>query len=93
MSKQRKHLRGDNRITNALNRPIGGELGKKRSKAFVFFFGLFASIGLWWYSTSKLGLKVGTGVTLVAVGFVIFYHYEHKWFHADRTVKFFKEDE
>lgn len=93
MSKQKKHLRGDNRITKTLNKPIGGALGKKRSKAFVAVFGFFASMGFWWYATSKLGFKVGTGVTLVAVGFVIYYYFEHKWFHSNRTVKFFKEDE
>ena len=81
MPNHRKQIRGENRVSNALNRPIKGVLGKKRSKSFVFVFGIIAAMALCWYASSKLGFKAGAVVTLLSGGFVVFYYFEQKMTH------------
>lgn len=80
MEKRRKQVRGENRLSDALNKPIGGKLGKKRSKTFVAVFAIVAMIGFGWYFTSELGLKAGIVLTLTALGVVIYTFYEQKFF-------------
>ena len=48
MSGHHKQIRGDNRVSNTLNKLIGGQLGKKRSKMFVAVFGIVALLAFWW---------------------------------------------
>src|SRR5690554_3957863 len=67
MSRHRKQIRGDNRLSNTLNKPIGGQLGKKRSRVFVVTFGIVALLAFWWLFTSQLGIKAGSGATVFLV--------------------------
>lgn len=80
MEYRRKQVRGRNRLSGALNKPIGGELGKRRSKFSVAVFAIIAMIGFGLYFTSELGLKAGIIVTITALGVVIYTLYERKFF-------------
>ncbi|MDX1755276.1 MAG: hypothetical protein R3175_04375 [Marinobacter sp.] len=95
MEKRRKQVRGRNSVNGALNKPIGGELGKKRSKTFIVVFAIIAMVGFGWYFTSELGLKAGIIVTLAALGLVIYTFYEQKFldrFFGKRKWKAFDRD-
>lgn len=84
MSKHRKQIRGDNLVSNTLNKPIGGQLGKKRSKIFVAIFGIAALLAFWWLFTSELGLKAGSGATVFLVVALLAVTWQHKVLHSGK---------
>ncbi len=82
MSRHRKQIRGDNRLSNTLNKPIGGQLGKKRSRVFVVTFGIVALLAFWWLFTSQLGIKAGSGATVFLVVALLAVTWQHKVLHS-----------
>ena len=84
MSRHRKQIQGDNRVSNALNKPICGQLGKKRSKIFVAIFGIVALLAFWWLFTSELGLKAGSDATVFLVVALLAVSWQHKVLHSGK---------
>src|SRR5690554_2620362 len=82
MSRHRKQIRGDNRLSNTLNKPIGGQLGKKRSRVFVVTFGIVALLAFWWLFTSQLGIKAGSGATVFLVVALLAVTWQHRVLHS-----------
>ena len=84
MSRDRKQIRGENGVSNILNKPIGGHLGKTRSKMFVVIFGIVALLAFWWLLTSELGLKAGSGATVFLVAALLAVTWQHKVLHSGK---------
>jgi len=85
MSRHRTQIRGDNRLSNTLNKPIGGQLGKKRSRVFVVTFGIVALLAFWWLFTSQLGIKAGSGATVFLVVALLAVTWQHKVLHSRKS--------
>src|SRR5690606_12969875 len=86
MSRHRKQIRGDNRLSNTLNKHIGGQLGKKRSRVFVVTFGIVALLALWWLFTSQLGIKAGSGATVFLVVALLAVTWQHRVLHSSKRM-------
>ncbi|KXO06276.1 hypothetical protein [Marinobacter excellens] len=84
MSRHRKQAQGDNWISTTLNKPIGGQLGKKRSKAFVMTFAIVGLAFIWWLFTSELGFKAGSGATVFLVLALLAVTWQHKVLHSGK---------
>jgi len=82
-------VRGNNRISKALNRPIGGKLAEKKSPKFiiVFFFVFFLILLL--YSISEFGLETGIffSIGFSACVIALYFYSEHQRKEAEKITK------
>ena len=82
-------VRGSNRISKALNKPIEGKLAEKKSPKFiiVFFFVLFLILLL--FSINEFGLEAGIYFALgfAACVIVLYSHSEHQRKEVEKIVK------
>lgn len=72
-------VRGNNRFSKTLNRPIGDRLEQKKSRRFIYILLSIVMAVVWAVSVSMLGLTDGTVAALVISGIVVFGELKVRW--------------
>ncbi len=85
-------VRGNNRFSNRLNRPIGGKLAEKKSGKFIIIVCSIAFIALLAFASSLFGFKDGLMISLVfSIAMLLVGVSSHK--RAEKTGKKFIDDD
>ena len=85
MSKTRKNIRGNNRLSRALNKPIEGKLGEKPSSTFVTVFAVLAIILFSWYFISQIGFKSGIIFTFIIIVIFLLSILKQKYLYSKKS--------
>jgi len=88
-------VRGNNKLSRGLNRPIKGKLAKETSRRLITIVLSLVILIIWAVSVAKLGFEDGTMVTLVIAGIVIFGELKVRWQLAqvEKHKKTIRDDE
>ena len=68
-------VRGNNKLSKALNKPINSKLTTALSKKVVYLVYAVAILFAWWFLVSDLGFQTGTTITVSLVAIYIGYNF------------------
>jgi len=67
-------IRGNNKLSRALNKPINSKLTSLLSKKIIYPIYTVVVLFVWWFLVSDLGFKTGTTLTVSLVALYIGYN-------------------